>query len=111
MARVNRSHRPVVFGGDINSWQSDRSRYAPQRALVGRGYRDAAKASLRVNLAYPTSNQWRTRLPRSARGVGPRLDVVLVKGGRGIRRYENKMTRVDRTRPSDHNMVVADLLL
>lgn len=111
LARVNSRHRPVVFGGDINSWQSDRSHHAPQRALVARGYRDASRTSNRVNFAYPTSNQWRIRLPRSKGGAGPRLDVVLVKGGRGALRYENKMARVDRSRPSDHNMVVADLVL
>lgn len=109
--RINSSRRPVVFGGDINSWQSDRSRHAPRRALVARGYRDAAATSNRINHAYTTSNQWRVRLQRSGRGVGPRLDLVLVKGGNGSRRYENKMARVDRSRPSDHNMVVADVVL
>lgn len=111
LARVNPRHLPVVFGGDINSWQSDRSHQAPRRALVARGYRDAATTSNRINYAYPTSNQWRVRLPRSRGGAGPRLDVVLVKGGRGAQRYENKMARVDHARPSDHNMVVADLIL
>jgi len=111
LARVNRRHRPVIFGGDVNSWRTDRSRYAPYRALAARGYRDAANARLRVNYAYPTINHWRVRMRRYRPGFGPRLDVVMVKGARGVRRYENKMARVDRARPSDHNMGVADIVL
>lgn len=112
LARANKSRVPVVFGGDINSWQTDRGRYAPHRALVARGFRDATRASRRVNFAYPTVNHWRTTIKRSkSRYGGVRLDVVMLKGGRGIRGYENKMARVDRTRPSDHNMVLADLVL
>lgn len=108
LARVNPRHRPVVFGGDINSWQSDRGRYAPHRALAARGYRDAANAAVRVNYTYSTINHWRVRLKRS-RGSAPRLDVLLVKGGKGSTRYENKMASVDRSRPSDHNMGLADI--
>jgi endonuclease/exonuclease/phosphatase family metal-dependent hydrolase len=111
MARLNPRRRPVVFGGDINSWQWDRGRYAPHRALVARGYRDAVRARHRVNVAYSTVNQWRTRMTRATYGSGPKLDLVMVKGARSFRRYENKMARVDRSRPSDHNMVVADVVL
>lgn len=112
MARVNTQRWPVVFGGDINSWQTDRGRYAPHRVLVGRGYRDSASASQRVNIAYPTVNHFRRVLTKSrSRLGGPRLDVVMVRGARGITRYENKMARVDPARPSDHNLVLADIRL
>lgn len=112
LARINRAGLPVVFGGDINAWQTDRGRYAPHRALVARGYRDAVSASRRINFAYPTINHWRTTLKRSkSRYGGARLDVVMVKGARSFRRYENVMAVVDNERPSDHNLVVADLVL
>ena len=111
MAAINTSGLPVVFGGDINSWQTDRSRHAPYRVLVAKGYRDTASASKRINLAYPTVNHWRTKLKKSKRGSGPRLDVVLVKGAKKAKRYENKMARIDSARASDHNMVVTDVLI
>jgi endonuclease/exonuclease/phosphatase family metal-dependent hydrolase len=111
MARVNPKRRPVVFGGDINSWRTDRSKYAPFRALVAKGYRDASSASSRVNYAYPTVNHFDVKLRKSKSGVGPRLDVLMVKGLKAAKRYENVMSAVDRTRPSDHNMGVADILL
>ncbi len=111
LARVNPKNRPVVFGGDINSWRTDRGRYAPHRALGAKGYRDAAKAKVRVNYAYTTVNHYDVRLKKSRSGNGTRLDVIMVKGARGVTRYENKMAVVDRSRPSDHNMGVADILL
>jgi endonuclease/exonuclease/phosphatase family metal-dependent hydrolase len=111
MARVNRARQPVIFGGDINSWQTDSGRYAPHRALVARGYSDAATARTRVNLAYPTINKWRTTLKKAKNRPSVRLDVVMAKGARGFRRYENKMAEVDPQRPSDHNMVLADIVL
>lgn len=111
LARVNPANRPVIFGGDINSWQTDRGHYAPHRALVAAGYRDTSTAAVRVNNAYTTVNHFDVRLVKSKRGNGTRLDVLMVQGGRGVTRYENKMSVVDRTRPSDHNMGVADILL
>jgi endonuclease/exonuclease/phosphatase family metal-dependent hydrolase len=111
LARVNPRKRPVVFGGDINSWRTDRGRYAPHRALVAKGYRDTARAKVRVNYAYTTVNHYDVRLKKSKSGNGTRLDVIMVKGARAVTRYENKMAVVDRSRPSDHNMGVADILL
>jgi hypothetical protein len=46
-----------------------------------------------------------------SRAGGVRLDVVLMKGGHGVQRYENKMVRVSSARPSDHNLVLGDLRL
>ena len=109
MARVNTQRLPVVFGGDINSWRTDRGRYAPFRAFVARGYTCSSSARTALNLAYPTVNHWRVTLRRSKASKAPRLDVVMVKGAKSIRRHENVTSRVDRARPSDHNLVVADL--
>jgi endonuclease/exonuclease/phosphatase family metal-dependent hydrolase len=110
VAKANPGRLPIVFGGDINSWQTDRGRYAPHRALAAAGFRDATSARLRHNFAYPTINHFRTTMKRSkSRQGGVRLDVVMVKGGKGFTRYENKLRRVDASRPSDHNLVVADV--
>jgi endonuclease/exonuclease/phosphatase family metal-dependent hydrolase len=111
LARVNPKKRPVVFGGDINSWRTDRGRYAPHRALVAKGYRDTSTAKVRVNYAYTTVNHFDVKLKKSKSGNGTRLDVIMVKGGHGVKRYENKMAVVDRARPSDHNMGLADILI
>jgi hypothetical protein len=40
-----------------------------------------------------------------------RLDVVMVKGASRFEHYENVMEVVDSNRPSDHNLVIADLVL
>jgi len=111
LTRVNKHKRPVLFGGDINAWRNDRGRYAPHRVLVSHRYRDATTAPRRVNYAYPTVNHWRTTLRPSKTGHGVRLDVVMGLRVRQFLRYENKLARVDRARPSDHNLVLADLKL
>jgi hypothetical protein len=61
---------------------------------------------------YLTINHFKTTLKKSksSRG-GVRLDVLLVKGGQGMKRYENKLSAVNPTRPSDHNLVLADVVL
>ncbi len=109
LARLNRAGLPVVFGGDINSWSTDRSGYAPHRYLRSEGYSDTVSAPTRINHLYPTVNHWRTTLKKTKNGV--RLDVVMARGARGATRWENKMSVVDRARPSDHNMVLADIRL
>lgn len=109
MARLNTTGLPVVFGGDINSWATDRSRYAPHRYLVSKGFRDTVSTSNRINHLYPTVNHWRTYLKKTKNGV--RLDVVMVKGATALLRWENKFRQNDPTRPSDHNLVVAEFRL
>ena len=109
VARLNTTGLPVMFGGDINSWSTDRSRYAPHRYLVSKGFRDSVTAPGPINHLYPTVNHWRTTLKKTKNGV--RLDVVMVKGARAFTRWENKTNRVDSARPSDHNMVVADVVI
>jgi endonuclease/exonuclease/phosphatase family metal-dependent hydrolase len=109
MNKLNTTGLPVVFGADINSWESDRSNYAPHRYLVSKGYADTVSAATRVNLGYPTVNHWKSTLKKSKRGNGVRLDVVMVQGDARFTRWENKMALRDSTRSSDHNMVLADL--
>ena len=112
LARVNPRNHPVVFGGDINSWRNDRGNFAPHRALTAKGYRETATAKSRINYAYSTVNHFKTTMVASrSKAGGVRLDVVMAKGAKGVTRHENRMARVDASRPSDHNMVLADVLL
>ncbi len=108
---INTRGRPVIFGGDINSWQNNRIGHAPHDALIDNGYYDTASAVLRVNFDYPTINHYKTELPRSAMGIATRIDAVLVQGSRGADLYWNKTKVRDTTRPSDHNLVAADIVL
>lgn len=109
VAAHNPSHLPVIFGGDLNSWQTDRGHYAPHRELVGDGFSDAVSADIKINWKYPTITKFRTTIPKTkSKYGGSRLDVVMVKGAKKFTRWENKMANPDSTRPSDHNMVVAD---
>ncbi|MET0694629.1 MAG: endonuclease/exonuclease/phosphatase family protein [Propionibacteriaceae bacterium] len=112
LAKVNTRNLPVVFGGDINSWRNDRGNFAPHRALQARGYSDTSIAKVRINYAYSTVNHFdKTLNPSKSSAGGVRLDVVMARGVKGTTRLENKMLRVDASRPSDHNMVLADILL
>lgn len=112
LARVNPRNRPVIFGGDINAWRNDRGNFAPHRALRSQGYRDTASARNRINYAYSTVNHFKTTMVKSkSKAGGVRLDVVMARNAKGVTRHENKMARVDASRPSDHNMVLADILL
>jgi endonuclease/exonuclease/phosphatase family metal-dependent hydrolase len=106
VARANPSNLPVIFGGDINSWRTDRSRYAPHRALEARGFADSVTAPVRVRDNYTTVNHFKTTLKKT---WNVKLDVVMAKGASSFVRWENKAQVIDRARPSDHNMVVAEL--
>lgn len=111
LAKVNPGNLPVVFAGDLNSWRNDRGNFAPHRVLVGKGFVDTASATTnRINYAYPTINHFATTLvPSTSKDGGVHLDVILTRGAASVSRWENVMARVDSTRPSDHNMVVADI--
>jgi len=108
---LNSSGAQVVIAGDINSWQNSRGGYAPHDYLVSQGYYDTAAAQTRVNAQFSTINHFDNTLQPGAQGYGVRLDVVMVKGARGARRFENVADRVDSSRPSDHNLVITDLVL
>ena len=49
-------------------------------------------------------------LKANAAGRQVALDVVMAKGAKSFGKYENVMKVVDSSRPSDHNMVVSDLV-
>lgn len=97
----------IIFAGDFNSWKKNRAGDAPREYLMRQGFDDTVAADTRINIKYPTINHYKTRQP--AKRV--RLDVVLIKGMKRALRYENVMKRVDSSRPSDHNLVISDVVL
>ena len=103
--------KPILFGGDINSWRTKRGSHAPFNALKNRGFHDSTAASRRIDAQYPTVNHWKRTLKANAKGRQVALDVVMAKGVKSFRKYENVMKVVDSRRPSDHNMVVSDLVI
>lgn len=111
IASINTAKRVVVFGGDINSWQSNQGGNGGHDRLIRSGFYDSAAALTRINLQYSTVNHFDTTILPNHDGFGARFDVVMVKGVQGAKRFENVTRRVDSARPSDHNMVVADLVL
>ena len=104
---LRKSGEKIIYAGDFNSWQTNRAGDAPREYLLGQGFRDAAAAAAsRINIKYPTVNHYQTTL--SAKPI--RLDVVMIKGSKRVLRYENVMKRVDSSRPSDHNLVISDVV-
>jgi endonuclease/exonuclease/phosphatase family metal-dependent hydrolase len=109
---LNSAHLPVVLAGDLNSWQNNKGGYAAHDALVAGGYYDTAAAATQVNVRYTTMNAFKRTIPSpGSSGWGARLDVIAVKGIKGAQRFENVMKVTDANRPSDHNMIVADVRL
>ena len=114
LARVNQlntAHLPVVLAGDLNTWQNNKAGYGAHDALIASGYYDTAAALTQVNVRYTTLNAFARTILANASGWGARLDVITVKGVTGAARFENVMKVTDTNRPSDHNMVVADIRL
>lgn len=108
--KINTRGYPVVFGADLNSWQSDRCGYSGHDVFIAAGYYDTASALTQTRADYNTSNGFDTTLRPSTHGFGPHLDAVLVKGGKGgADRWMNMMANPDPDRPSDHNLVYADI--
>ena len=108
--RVNglaKAGEDIIYAGDFNSWATNRAGDAPRRYLLGQGFTDSYSADTKINAKYPTINHYKTTL--AAKGV--RLDYVLIKGSKKILKYENVMRRVDSSRPSDHNMIISDMIL
>jgi endonuclease/exonuclease/phosphatase family metal-dependent hydrolase len=101
----------IIYAGDFNSWQTNRAGDAPHEYLVSQGFHDTVDAATRINIKYPTINHYKTTVPAARSGHGVRLDYVMVKGSKRVLRYENVMKRVDSSRPSDHNLVVSDVVL
>ena len=111
IASLNAQHEQVVLAGDMNTWQNNRGGDAAHDYLMSRGFYDSAAALTKVNFAYPTINHFDRVLKKGVNGYGVRLDVIATRGSVGARRFENVMKVVDSRRPSDHNMILSDLVL
>lgn len=111
MDKINTRGVPIVFGGDLNAWQNNRVADDAHETLTAKGYYDTASALVRRNMEYATVNHFDRTVRPNPQGVGARLDVVAVKGRQGARRIVNVVKPVDPARPSDHNLVVSDLVL
>jgi endonuclease/exonuclease/phosphatase family metal-dependent hydrolase len=114
LARVdslNTGHLPVVLAGDLNTYQNNQGGYDAHDTLVSAGFYDTAAAVTQVNPRYTTMNHFACTLTVPGTGWGSRLDVVAVRGVWGASRWENVLATTDCSRPSDHNMVVADIRL
>ena len=111
LATVNPQGYPVVFGGDINSYQNNKVGYAPHDELIKAGFYDTAAAAEQVNIHYTTMNDFKTTLTAPTPGYGARIDTLAVEGVVGASYWENVLKPTDDARPSDHNMLVADVRL
>jgi len=103
--------KPILFGGDINSWKTKAGSHAPFNYMTSKGFHDSTSAGTKVDSKYPTVNHFKTTLKANAAGRQVALDVVMAKGATSFSTYENVMKVTDSSRPSDHNMVVSDLVL
>ena len=103
--------KPNLFGGDINSWHTKRGSHAPFNVLQNNGFEDATAAPTLVDAEYPTVNHWHGTLNANAEARQVALDVVMGKGVLDFHTYENVMDAIDSTRPSDHNMVISNLVI
>ena len=111
LKKINPKNRRVIFGGDINSWQTNKIGHAPHTVLVRNGFFDSASARRTINISYGTSNQFKTVLAPNIYKFGTRIDAVMVKGTKGANLFANVMKKSNSARPSDHNLVLADLVL
>ncbi|WP_375424553.1 endonuclease/exonuclease/phosphatase family protein [uncultured Friedmanniella sp.] len=111
MAAVNTGDLPLVVAGDTNSWQTVSAGNGPHDTLVDNGFSDTAAAPTALNLQYSTFNGFATTQHLYKQGFGSRLDVIMTKGFAGATRFENVTKGTDRSRASDHNMIVADTVL
>lgn len=102
---------PILFGGDLNSWRTKAGRHAPFDYLRGKGFVDGTTAPNRIDDRYPTVNHFKTTLKANAPGRQVALDVVMARGADRFTKYENVMKVSDSSRPSDHNLVYADLVI
>jgi endonuclease/exonuclease/phosphatase family metal-dependent hydrolase len=102
---------PVVYLGDFNSHERN-AVDGPGIAFRASGAADADEvAQTRVNAQYNSSNQYRRTPP----ATGLHIDHVFVPQGVAVRRWEMALDLVGGqfvgTIPSDHNPVVADVIL
>jgi endonuclease/exonuclease/phosphatase family metal-dependent hydrolase len=111
VTKINPHQLPVILAGDLNSWQYNVQGFRAHDALVKAGYYDDAAAQTQINVRYSTFNGFAKTMSLNSSGWNARLDVISAKGLTGAVQWENVMKTVDSNRASDHNMIVADLLL
>lgn len=111
MAAINTGDLPLAVAADTNSWQTVAAGNGPHDTLVADGFTDTAAAPEAVNLQYSTFNDFAKTQHLYSQGYGARLDVIMTKGFAGATRFENVTKATDTSRPSDHNMIVADTVL
>lgn len=111
VTKLNTANYPVIIGGDFNSWQNDAAGHSSHDVLVAAGYYDTAHATVQVNLKYSTISHFEKVQSASSHGYASRLDMILVKNVQGAARFANITNPIDTARPSDHNLVYADLRL
>lgn len=111
VAKLNPERLPVFFGADLNTWQNNKVGYSAHDTLISRGFYDTAAAQTQVKIRYTTLNNYDTTMGDPGSAYGARLDAVLVKGVTGSPYWENVFETTDSTRPSDHNMVLSDVVI
>ena len=107
---LDSSRVPMILGGDLNSWQNIPTGNAPHDELTAHGFLDSASAEARINLQYSTYNAFAKTQGASGVGFASRLDGIYINGGTAST-FENVTKVTDSARPSDHNMIIANLLL
>lgn len=110
MNELNTEKLPIIVGGDFNSWSTSAVGNGAHDVLVDDGYYDTSAAVTRKNFQYKTINDWALTMTAAAQGVGVRIDMLMVKGAPGSSYFENVMKVTDENRPSDHNMIISDIV-
>jgi endonuclease/exonuclease/phosphatase family metal-dependent hydrolase len=112
-ARQN-GHLPIIYAGDFNSDPSKTHKVnAPSEYLLSKGYDDAFDAAqARTNARFNSANQYERTPPAHAL----RLDYIFTQAGIAVTSWAmllhlNHSGHFAGVIPSDHNPVVADLLV
>jgi endonuclease/exonuclease/phosphatase family metal-dependent hydrolase len=105
---------PIIYAGDFNSDEASTHTFnGPSDYMLGNGVDDAFDAAQsRTNAQYDTSNQYMTTPPAYAQ----RIDYVFAPAGIAVKSWSQLLNltpngQVDGVIPSDHNPVVANLLV
>lgn len=109
MDSLNTERLPIIIGGDFNTWQTNVVNNGAHDTLVAKGYYDASAAVVRKNFQYKTINDFKLTMEPGSHDIGVRIDMLMFKGSFGSSYFENVMKVTDPARPSDHNMIVADI--
>jgi endonuclease/exonuclease/phosphatase family metal-dependent hydrolase len=108
---INPHLLPVIMAGDFNAWQYNPQGDRAHDALISDGYYDTASATKQLNVQYSTFNDFAATMTLNSSGWNARLDVIGVKYMTGAARFVNAFYTHDTNRPSDHNIIAADVYL